>query len=182
MYGTWQRSNVDTWLVQVVVLISILIMMRHAASRLMTSAGTICWICSSQETFVAESGWFWRWRSFEFARWWSSSLRGAPAVCVLTRQTYPGVTEVVDCAVRIVIGRPRTQRYAQGTQDKIFIQVWAAKVVNPTYCLGDQVWRTAFGVGLGVRLGTRPSFIYSRGRVPSRLQGRSPSRVTRNKS
>jgi hypothetical protein len=30
-----------------------------------------------------------------------------------------GVPEVVDCAVGIVIGRPRTQRYAQGygTQD-----------------------------------------------------------------
>jgi hypothetical protein len=30
-----------------------------------------------------------------------------------------GVPEVVDCAVRIVIGRPRTRRYAQGyvTQD-----------------------------------------------------------------
>jgi hypothetical protein len=35
-------------------------------------------------------------------------------VGVLDRQTYQGVPEVVDCAVRIVIGRPRTQRYAQG--------------------------------------------------------------------
>jgi hypothetical protein len=38
---------------------------------------------------------------------------------VLDRQTYQGVPEVVDCVVRIVIGRPRTRRYAQGhgTQD-----------------------------------------------------------------
>jgi hypothetical protein len=41
------------------------------------------------------------------------------------------------------------------------IQVRVAKVANPTYCLGDQVWRPALGVGLrsGAWLGTRPSFI-----------------------
>jgi hypothetical protein len=41
------------------------------------------------------------------------------AVGVLDWQTYQGDTEVVDCAVRIVIGRPRTRRFAQGhgTQD-----------------------------------------------------------------
>jgi hypothetical protein len=40
-------------------------------------------------------------------------------VGVLDRQTYQGVPEVVDCAVGIVIERPRTRRYAQGheTQD-----------------------------------------------------------------
>jgi hypothetical protein len=40
-------------------------------------------------------------------------------VGVLDRQTYHGGTGVVDCAVRIVIGRTRTRRYAQGhgTQD-----------------------------------------------------------------
>jgi hypothetical protein len=36
------------------------------------------------------------------------------SVGVLDQQTYQGVPEVVDCAVRIVIGRPRTRRYAQG--------------------------------------------------------------------
>jgi hypothetical protein len=55
---------------------------------------------------------------------------------------------VVDCVVRIVIGRPRTRRYAQGTRDTRFIQVWTAKVAGPTSCLGDQVWRPALGVGL----------------------------------
>jgi hypothetical protein len=41
------------------------------------------------------------------------------SVGVLDRQTYQGVPEVVDCAVGIVIGRPRTRRYAlgHGTQD-----------------------------------------------------------------
>jgi hypothetical protein len=48
--------------------------------------------------------------------WW---VIFTPCVGVLDRQTYQGVPEVVDCAVRIVIGRPRTRRYAQGhgTQD-----------------------------------------------------------------
>jgi hypothetical protein len=61
---------------------------------------------------------------------WSGSLGGGSkgsagcveeneGVGVLDRQTYQGVPEVVDFAVRIVIGRPRTRRYAQGhgTQD-----------------------------------------------------------------
>jgi hypothetical protein len=41
------------------------------------------------------------------------------SVGVLDRQTTKGVPEVVDCAMGIVIGRPRTRRYAQGhgTQD-----------------------------------------------------------------
>jgi hypothetical protein len=34
------------------------------------------------------------------------------------------------------------------TGDTRFIQVRAAKVANPTFCLGDQVWRSALGVGL----------------------------------
>jgi hypothetical protein len=34
------------------------------------------------------------------------------------------------------------------TRDTRFIQVRAVKVVNPTSCLGDQVWRPALGVGL----------------------------------
>jgi hypothetical protein len=33
------------------------------------------------------------------------------------------------------------------TRDTRFIQVRAAKVANPTSCLGDQVWRPALGVG-----------------------------------
>jgi hypothetical protein len=40
-------------------------------------------------------------------------------VGVLDWQTYKGVPEVVDCVVRIMIGRPRPRSYAQGhgTQD-----------------------------------------------------------------
>jgi hypothetical protein len=34
------------------------------------------------------------------------------------------------------------------TRDTRFIQVRAAKVANPTSCLGDQVWRPALGVVL----------------------------------
>jgi hypothetical protein len=34
------------------------------------------------------------------------------------------------------------------TRDTRFIQVQAAKVANPTSCLGYQVWRPALGVGL----------------------------------
>jgi hypothetical protein len=37
-------------------------------------------------------------------------------------------------------------------------------------------------IKLGARLGTRPSFIYSRGWIRSRLQGRNPSRITWNES
>jgi hypothetical protein len=33
-------------------------------------------------------------------------------------------------------------------RDTRFIQVRAAKVVNPTSYFGDQVWRPALGVGL----------------------------------
>jgi hypothetical protein len=42
-----------------------------------------------------------------------------PRVGVLVRKPTKGVPEVVDCAVGIVIGRPRTQRCAHGhgTQD-----------------------------------------------------------------
>jgi hypothetical protein len=39
---------------------------------------------------------------------------------VLTGKPTKGVPEVVDCAVRIVIGRPRTRRYAQDTGHKIY--------------------------------------------------------------
>jgi hypothetical protein len=34
------------------------------------------------------------------------------------------------------------------TRDTRFIQVRAAKVASPTFCLRDQVWRPALGVGL----------------------------------
>jgi hypothetical protein len=71
-----------------------------------------------------------------------------------------GVPEVVDCAVRNVIGRARTRRCAQGhrTQD----YTGSGRQGGESYVLlGDQVWRPALGVGLrsSARLGTRASFI-----------------------
>jgi hypothetical protein len=48
--------------------------------------------------------------------------------CFSTGKPTKGVPEVVYCAVRIVIRRPRTQRYAQGHRDTRFIQVRVAKV------------------------------------------------------
>jgi hypothetical protein len=46
------------------------------------------------------------------------------------------------------------------TRDTRFIQVRAAKVANPTSCLGDQVWHPALGVGL-FRCPTRyPTILY----------------------
>jgi hypothetical protein len=45
------------------------------------------------------------------------------------------------------------------TRDTRFIQVQAAKVANPTSCLGDQVWHPVLGVGL--RYPVRyPTFLY----------------------
>jgi hypothetical protein len=69
------------------------------------------------------------------------------------------------------------------THDTRFIQVWAVEVANPTSCLGDQVWCPALGVGLVGCAARYPTLLYIvRGRVPSRLQGKSPSRITRNES
>jgi hypothetical protein len=65
----------------------------------------------------------------------------------------------------------------QGTRDTSFIQVQAAKVANPTSCVGDQVLRPALGVGL-VCPARYPTFLYIvQGRIPSRLKDRSPSRI-----
>jgi hypothetical protein len=71
------------------------------------------------------------------------------------------------------------------SQDTKFIQVRVARVATLR-----SVWSSISCPTLGVipggtedvRLGTRPFFIKSRGQVPSRLQGRSPSRITRNES
>jgi hypothetical protein len=83
----------------------------------------------------------------------------------------------------IVIKRPKTQRYAQGyeTQD--------------LYRFGPPRWRTLCPVW-GIKYGALhlvlgclgcaaryPTILYIvQGRVPSRLQDRSPSRITRNES
>jgi hypothetical protein len=40
------------------------------------------------------------------------------------------------------------------THDTRFIQVLVAKVANPTFLFGDQVWRPALGVALDAPLST----------------------------
>jgi hypothetical protein len=71
-----------------------------------------------------------------------------------------GVPEVVDCAVGIMIGRPRTRRYVQGhgTQDLYRFGLPRWQTLRP-------VWRSSMApcawcwLKSGARLGTRPSFI-----------------------
>jgi hypothetical protein len=58
-----------------------------------------------------------------------------------------GVLEVVDCAVEDRDRETENSKVCAWTLDTRFIQVRVAKVANPTYCLGDQVWRPALGVG-----------------------------------
>jgi hypothetical protein len=105
-------------------------------------------------------------------------------VGVLDRQTYQGGTRGSRLCGEDRDRETENSKVCVRTRDTRFIQVRVAKVANPTSCLWDQVWRPALGVGLrsGAQLGTRPSFIKSRGRVPSRLQGRSPSRITQSES
>jgi hypothetical protein len=40
------------------------------------------------------------------------------------------------------------------THDTRFIQVLVAKVANPTFLFGDQVWRPALGVAIDAALST----------------------------
>jgi hypothetical protein len=72
-------------------------------------------------------------------------------VGVLDRQTYQGVPEVVDCAVRIVIGRPRTRRSAQGhgTQDlyrfglprwRALRPIWGSSMAPRAWCWVEIRW------------------------------------------
>jgi hypothetical protein len=104
-------------------------------------------------------------------------------VGVLDRKTYQ-----VDTRGSRLCGGDRDQetensKVCARTRDTRFIQVQVAKVANPTSCLGDQVWRPALGVGLFRCPARYPALLYIvQGRVPSRLQGRSPSRITRKES
>jgi hypothetical protein len=59
-----------------------------------------------------------------------------------------GLPEVVDCAVEDHDRETWNSKVKAGTRDTRFIQIQAVKVVNPTSCLGYQVWRPALGVGL----------------------------------
>jgi hypothetical protein len=60
-------------------------------------------------------------------------------VYVLDRQTYQGVSEVVDCEVRNRERETWNSKVKIGTQDTRFVHVRAARVASPTSCLGDQV-------------------------------------------
>jgi hypothetical protein len=111
------------------------------------------------------------------------SILQVVSVGVLDRQTYQEGTR----GSRLC-GEDRDQetenlKVCARTRDTRFIQVRAAKVASPTSCLGDQVWRPAL-VLVEIRCPARyPTLLYIvQGRVPSRLQGRSPSRITRNES
>jgi hypothetical protein len=90
-------------------------------------------------------------------------LKSADLVSVFwTGKPTKGVPEVVDGAVRIVIGRPRTRRYAQGhgTQDLYRFGL-------PRWRTLRLVWGNKYGalrlvlveIRSGAQLGTRPSFI-----------------------
>jgi hypothetical protein len=84
-------------------------------------------------------------------------------VGVLDRQTYQGDTRGSRLCGEDRDRETENSKVCARTRNTRFIQVRAAKVANPTSCLGDQVWRPALGVVPGgiedVRLGTRPSFI-----------------------
>jgi hypothetical protein len=73
-------------------------------------------------------------------------------VGVLDRQTYQGGTRGSRLCGEDRDRETENSKVCTRTRDTRFIQVRAAKVANPTSCLGDQVWRPALGVGL-FRLG-----------------------------
>jgi hypothetical protein len=81
-------------------------------------------------------------------------------VGVLDRQTYQEVPEVVDCVVRIVIGRPRTRRYAQGhgTQDLYTYVLPRWRTLRPVWGIKYGALRLVLVVQV-LQLGTLPSFI-----------------------
>jgi hypothetical protein len=69
-------------------------------------------------------------------------------VGVLDRQTYQGGTRGSRLCGEDRDRETENSKVYARTRDTRFIQVRAAKVVNPTSCLGDQVWGPALGVGL----------------------------------
>jgi hypothetical protein len=69
------------------------------------------------------------------------------AVGVLDRQTCQGGTRGSRLCVEDRDRETENSKVCTRTRDTRFIQVQAAKVANPTSCLGDQVWCPALGVG-----------------------------------
>jgi hypothetical protein len=68
-------------------------------------------------------------------------------VGVLDRQTYQGGTRGSRLCGEDHNWEIENSKVCARTRDTRFIQVWVAKVANPTSCLGEQVWRPALGVG-----------------------------------
>jgi hypothetical protein len=90
---------------------------------------------------------------------WRASCR-----CFRPANLPKGVPEVVDCAVGIVIGRPRTRSYAQGhgTQDLYRFGPPRWRALRPVWGIKYGALRLVLVVPGGIRmsrLGTRPSFI-----------------------
>jgi hypothetical protein len=73
--------------------------------------------------------------------------RGLGTVGVLDQQTYQGGTRGSRLCGEDRDRETENSKVCARTRDTRFIQVRAAKVANPTSCLGDQVWRPALGVG-----------------------------------
>jgi hypothetical protein len=69
-------------------------------------------------------------------------------VGVLDRQTYQGDTRGSRLCGEDRDRETENSKVCTRTRDTRFIQVRVAKVANPTFCLGDQVWRPALGVEL----------------------------------
>jgi hypothetical protein len=74
-------------------------------------------------------------------------VTGLAAVGVLDRQTYQGGTRGSRLCGEDRNRETENSKVCARTWDTRFIQVWVAKVANPTSCLGDQVWRPALSVG-----------------------------------
>jgi hypothetical protein len=75
------------------------------------------------------------------------SQSSSTSVGVLDRQTYRGGTRGSRLCGDDRDWETENSKVCARTRDTRFIQVRAAKVANPTSCLGDQVWRPALGVG-----------------------------------
>jgi hypothetical protein len=108
---------------------------------------------------------------------------GGGSVGVLDRQTYQGGTR----GSRLCSGdrdrETENSKVCARIRDTRFIQVRVAKVANPTSCLEIRYGALRL-VLVEIRCPARyPTLLYIvQGRIPSRLQGRSPSRITRNDS
>jgi hypothetical protein len=105
-------------------------------------------------------------------------------VGVLYRQTYQGGTRGSRLCGEDRDRETENSKVCTRTWDTRFIQVQVAKVANPTSCLGIKSMAPCAWCWFEIRCPAMYlALLYIvQGRVPSRLQGRSPSRITRYKS